>query len=256
MSWFSLIWPGQRPSPEVPKPAMPDWQELAKQYAGDLRPAAFATLGGFRPDDKHDRRRSWWGGNFLARAGEGIPVCRVSGRDMHPILQIRPDELTHPPGPLQGAALATFWLDLQSREWAGASDGTGFAVRTYETFDGLEPIGPGYREGGVLPTFPIVWQEIPDDQPDRENGGIDPNEMIERGAADWPYGPKKYCADFDAAVRVGGWPDWCQGTGWPEGAEFAFQIDSSAKGALGFGYSGSLYIFRTSEGWRILAQSF
>ena len=80
---------------------------------------------------------------------------------------------------------------------------------------------------------------------------------VARGASDdWffksDYLSNRYNALRDKCpIKLGGWPSWIQGANGPEGATFAFQVDSTDKGKLSLGGSGSLYIFKTSDSWEI-----
>lgn len=175
---------------------------------------------------------------------------------MHPILQIRTDELAGLDRPLEGAALVTLWLDLDSETFWGARDGEAFTMRTYDSLDGLVPIGPGYRESDALPTFPVIWEAAIPGQPAWEDMSYRvPRRVAWAREDDWFFGSKTALACYGIRethpVQIGGWPQWIQGAHWPKGGLFLFQIDSTQKGRMGFGDSGSIYLFRSSEGFEI-----
>ena len=96
--------------------------------------AIFGEIGDAEPDE-NNRARSWWGGNFLGAKGETVPVSKAFGHEMHPLLQIRVDELPEIPPAFSGLALITIWLDTVELDLfdndTNNSDGFFFCVRTY-----------------------------------------------------------------------------------------------------------------------------
>ncbi len=74
------------------------------------KPASLGQIGGRKPN-KENRAASWWGGNFLGAKDEDVPVCNQTGRPMHPVLQIRVDELSEIPQAFQGLALVNIWMN-------------------------------------------------------------------------------------------------------------------------------------------------
>ncbi|NRA86187.1 MAG: DUF1963 domain-containing protein [Rhizobiales bacterium] len=216
----------------------------------------FGEIGGVEPQ-KNNRAKSWWGGNFLATEGEGIPICKQSGRSMHPILQIRVDELPEVPSAFKGFVLINIWMDLQGSELWRGTNGNGFLVRTYTDIENLVPLGFGYRESSALPTFPVLWQKTTVEQPSWEDMADEvPTNVARASADDWffksQYSSEQY-HDFRSKypIKVGGWPAWIQGSDWPKNAKYAFQVDSTFKGKLGLGDNGSFYIFKTPDNWEI-----
>lgn len=237
------------PTPQEKEAALNRLDELAAQ-------AILGELGGARPD-KENRAMSWWGGNFLGAEAEDVPICNRSGRPMHPVLQIRVDELPETLPGFEGLALLNIWMDLQSNTFWGAQNGDGFLVRTYENLEGLVPLGVGYRESAELPSLPVFWRETILEQPAWEDmaGNVSPH-VAQAAEDDWFF-KSKYASDryyelrSKYPVKIGGWPTWIQGSNWPKDAQFFFQVDSTEKGKLSLGDAGSFYIFQTTSGWEI-----
>ncbi|MCF1485642.1 DUF1963 domain-containing protein [Agrobacterium vitis] len=222
-----------------------------------VKPAVFGKIGGEKPQ-KNNRATSWWGGNFLGAEGELVPVCQTSGRPLHPLIQIRVDELPNVPPTLSDIALLTMWIDLYDIPFHDAENGNGFSIRTYREVDDLVPIGPGYRESDAMPTFPVLWGGYSLDQPSWNDIAFKvPSSVARSDDTDWFFESQyitetnKYDSSFP--VKVGGWPSWIQGENWPRGGDFCFQINSISKGRFNVGDSGSLYLFRTPTGWGIRA---
>lgn len=222
-----------------------------------LFPAVFGELGGFRPDP--NRHTSWWGGCALGLPDQKIPTGRT-GKPMHPILQVRTDELeTTVPG-LENVAFLTLWLDLEGNLFE-AVEGTDFAVFTSSSVEGLVPIGPGYRETEVIPTFPIQWRSPVYQQPSWEDFAFCvPKRVAWSDTSDWfydnPISKSVNNLQSGCPVKIGGWPTWIQGSQWNGPADkedFVLQIDTNKKGALSIGDGGSLYLFRERHGgeWRL-----
>ena len=235
------------PTPQEMQTALSRLDELATS-------AILGEIGGGRPD-KDNRATSWWGGNFLGAEDEDVPICNRSGRSMHPVLQIRVDELPEIPPSFEGLALLNIWMDLQSNTFGGAQNGDGFLLRTYENLKGLVPLGVGFRESTELPSFPVFWREIIFEQPGWEDMSLElPTNVARAPANDWFF-QSKYLSDryyelrSKYPVKVGGWPTWIQGSDWPKDAQFVLQVDSTDKGKLYLGDAGSFYIFQTSKGW-------
>lgn len=227
---------------------------VARQVLDDaVRPAVFGEIGGSKPE-KDNRATSWWGGNFLGAKSEEPPICARSGRPMHPLIQVRVDELTYRPPAFDGIALLNIWVDISDVPIDDAVDGTGFAVRTYSDIAGLLPIGPGYRESDVLPTFPLRWREQTLEQPSWEDISQKiPTRVAQARDADWffnsRYSASSYEDTVECPVKIGGWPSWIQGARWPADSAFFLQIDSTSKGRFVVGDSGSLYIFKSADSW-------
>ncbi len=242
-----------------PKSVLPTPQEMhtALGQLDELTASAIlGEIGGGRPD-KDNRAASWWGGNFLGSGNEDIPICNRSGRRMHPLLQIRIDELPEVPASFEGLALVNIWLDLQADTFWGPKNGEGFLIRTYEDLKGLVPLGVGFRESTELPSFPVFWREIILEQPSWEDMSKEvPSSVAQAKAADWFFESKYLSERYyelrgKYPVKIGGWPSWIQGADWPDEAEFVFQVDSTEKGKVLLGDAGSFYIFRTTQGWEI-----
>ncbi|MGG6893738.1 DUF1963 domain-containing protein [Rhizobium sp. BR 315] len=220
-----------------------------------VRPAVFGEIGGEKPQ-RNNRAASWWGGNFLGAEGEMVPVCEQSGRPMHPLVQIRVDELPETPPVFSGLALLNLWIDLENIPLNAAENGKGFAVRTYETISDLVAVGPGYRESADAPTFPVVWRTSGLEQPSWDDIAFEiPTNVARSSNSEWFF-ESQYAVQtnkYRAAcpVKLGGWPTWIQGENWPEDAEFCLQVDSTDKGHFHVGDSGSIYVFRTPRGWAI-----
>lgn len=237
------------PTKQEMQSALSRLDELAKS-------AILGEIGGAKPH-KENRASSWWGGNFLGGQDEDIPVCERSGRAMHPVLQIRVDELPEIPASFQGIALINIWMDLESSTFWGAENGNGFCVRTYTDMSALIPLGFGYRESSDLPTFPIFWRETLLEQPSWEDMADEVPPNVARASADDWFFKSKYSSDryyelrSKHPIKVGGWPTWIQATSWPKNAQFFFQVDSTEKGKMLLGDAGSFYIFKTTDSWEI-----
>jgi hypothetical protein len=234
----------REPSAAVP-PTEAEWEAARRILAASLRRASLAQIGGFRPPDI--AVSSWWGGNFVSEPGETVPVREKSGRIMHPVLQIRLDELPYRPPQLEGIALISIWFDLETHHWWQASNGTAFCLRTYIGLGGLAPLGPLYRaRNAKLPILPVRWRLAEADGPDWEDIGL----SFPRSVARWPdrsWFFENNCPNF--GTKVGGWPAWCQAS---QGAEdFVLQIASEPKGKLMWGDNGCVYLFLKDGRWRI-----
>lgn len=249
------------PEPKVVRPRVvePTLQEmkLAMHRLDELATTAIlGEIGGGKPQ-KENRAASWWGGDFLGAQGEDVPVCKQSGHAMHPVLQIRVDELPEIPPALEGFALINIWMNLQSSTFWKAENGSGFLVRAYADIENLVPLGVGYRESSDLPTFPIFWRERVLEQPVWQDMADEvPTNVAQADADDW-FSKSKYWSDryFELRskypIKVGGWPTWIQGADWPKDAQFFFQVDSTYKGKMFLGDEGSFYIFKTLDSWAI-----
>ena len=239
----------EAPTPQEMQAALSRLDELATK-------AVLGEIGGGRPQ-KDNRATSWWGGNFLGAKDEAVPVCNCSGRTMHPVLQIRVDELPEAPTGFEGLSLINIWMDLQSDKYWSARNGDGFVVRAYADLNDLVPLGTGYRESPELPTLPIFWREAILEQPSWEDmAGEVPTNVARASAEDWFFNSRYLSDSYDELrskypVKVGGWPTWIQGSAWPMDAQFCFQVDSTDKGKLYLGDAGSFYVFRTVDGWEI-----
>lgn len=242
--------------PRVIEPTSKEMNRAMLRLDELAKPAIFGEIGGGKPQ-QDNRAASWWGGNFLGAPGEDVPICNQSGKIMHPVLQIRVDELPEIPPAFEGFALINIWMDLQSSSFWGAENGNGFLVRAYTDFENLVPLGFGYRESSDLPTFPIFWRERILEQPVWQDMVDEvPTNVAQANADDW-FSKSKYWSDryFELCsrypVKVGGWPTWIQGSDWPKDAQFLFQVDSTFKGKMSFVDSGSFYLFKTLDSWVI-----
>ncbi|NVK34082.1 MAG: DUF1963 domain-containing protein [Rhodobacteraceae bacterium] len=264
MSFFDLIkslvsQPALQPKVMGTRAIEPTEQEMqtaVKRLDELATTAIFGEIGGSKPQ-KENRAASWWGGNFLGAQHEEVPVCNQSGQAMHPVLQIRVDELPEIPPAFEGLALINIWMDLQSSTFWGAENGNGFLVRAYTNIENLVPLGVGYRESSDLPIFPIFWRETIPEQPSWEDMADEVPTNVARAVADDWFFKSKYLSDryyelrSKYPVKVGGWPTWIQGADWPKDAQFFFQVDSTDKGKMFLGDAGSFYIFKTFDSWVI-----
>lgn len=247
----------RRPTaPDASEPTEQEWEQARALLDEAARPACFGKLGGIRPEDPGNRHSSWWGGNFLAHAGEGVPVCEVSGRSMLPIVQVRVDELPVIPALFNDIALLTLWFDPETELIWESCSGQGFTIRTYPSLDGLAPVGPGYKEHPTLPTFPIVWHLLEQDLPDWESISFDiPDAVARHSDSDWffehPAQSARSKLQPDMPVKIGGHPQWWQSPQHVEGGEFALFLDSTARGSFGFPAGGSANFFRTADNWEM-----
>lgn len=266
LRWFRSL-TGRRERQAEPKPPLADAPPSDSEVQAALhklqqmvRPVVFGEIGGEKPQ-KDNRAASWWGGNFLGAEGEGVPVCERSGLPMHPLVQIRLDELPERLPIFEGLALLNIWVDPKNVPLDDVENGKGFVVRTYPTLADLVPVGPGYRESVDLPTFPVLWRASALEQPGWEDIAFEiPTNVARSNDADWffesqylketsKYGPT-------CPVKLGGWPNWIQGENWPDDAELCLQIDSTDKGHFYVGDSGSIYLFRTPGGWALRSDFF
>lgn len=235
------------------EPTQDEWAQARELLNKSARPALLGQIGGARPEDKADRFRSWWGGNFLASPNEAVPVCAKSGRAMHPVLQVRVDETANVTQALNNVALLNLWLDLETREWWNAENGVGFCIRSYSSFAELNPVGPGYREHPTFPVFPVTWRAVAADLPAWEDFAGKVSDAVARSPeSEWffchPARDQLQAMQKDRPIKIGGCPQWIQGSQWPQDSEFVLQLDSTAKGALNFA-GGSAYIFMKGGRW-------
>lgn len=229
--------------------------EARRLLEESAKPAMLGELGGFRPPDTNNRLTSWWGGNFVGLPGEAVPICEISGRVMHPILQTRFDEFPNAKPSPEGIALLSLWMDLKSGPLWNANNGQGFCVRAYESLAGLTPIGLGYREYPGFPVFPIRWHAVEVDLPDWSDFAFRiPDRIAQSHLDDWffshPATVTRSEAQKDKPIKFGGYPQWWQDSSWPDGAEFVFQLDSTSRGRIGWA-GGSAYFFRKDQDWSI-----
>jgi hypothetical protein len=235
-------------------PGDKEMAEALKCLKQSRRRASYGTLGGSRPD-KDNRLASWWGGNFSGLPGEDLPVNSATGNTMQPVCQINVADLPNRPEALDGIALLTFWMDLKTPDWWEGGNGSFFCVRTYPSLDGLVALGPGYRDKeAALPTFPVKWLPgmVRGEAPSWEDfAGKIPRKVAESPDADWFFDNHTGGQPPECAVKAGGWPQWIQGSQWPRDARFALQINSTGKGRMMLGDSGSIYLFRTRDDWLV-----
>lgn len=239
---------------ETREPTAEEWQIAKDNLDKARRNASFAELGGFRPN-KDNRHTSWWGGNFLGQQNETVPVCKESGRVMHPVLQVRTDELQYCPDQLSNVALLTVWFDLEATGLIEASNGYGFEVRTYRTLTDLVPLGPGYREHDSFPTFPIKWHGLEGDLPDWETFEGAPEMVCRSSESDWFYDhpSRDRHAELQQTmpVKIGGYDQWWQSPQYIEDGEYVFFMDSTMRGQFRFVAGGNGNIFKTPDGWEL-----
>ena len=130
-------------------------------------------------------------------------------------------------------------------------------MRTYPDLNDLVPLGLGCRESLDLPTFPVFWHETILEQPSWEDDAREvPTNVVPASDDDWlfksEYLSDRYYGLCDTCpIKLGGWPSWIQGASWPKAAQFALEVNSTAKGKLSFSDAGSIYIFKTSDSWEI-----
>ena len=238
---------------KAPPPSEAELQAAIARLDQMVKPALFGEIGGVRPG-RSGQPSSWWGGQFFGAEGEGVPIGQGTGRAMRPLVQIRTDEVPEPPAWLAGIALVTIWVDVKAVFGDHDRPGTGFAIRTYATLDGLVPMGPGSQGGRDLPVFPIAWRGPVADQPSWEDFADEiPASVAQSNEEGWFF-ESRYAAQAEALseicpVKLGGWPNWIQGGNWPDDGEFCLQVNATDKGRFSLGDGGSLYIFRTPRAW-------
>lgn len=225
---------------------MPD---PANILTGLCRPAISGGLGGARLDPT--RAASSWGGNFHALPDE-TPPRTPDGQPMHPLLQIRTDELPQALPALHDIALLSLWVAPDADLW-DAVENTDFAVRTYPDIETLTPL----PAAGPYPALPLFWAETGPEPPTWDDILDHLPDTIAAGSADWFFDSSQVetANRLQAAypIKLGGWPQWIQGAQYPADAQFCLQIDANDKGGLKLGDDGSLYLFRSRTGWLLLA---
>ncbi len=175
---------------------------------------------------------------------------------MHPVFQVRVDELPVIPEALRGVALLVFWMDLEMDDCHEASNGNSFMIRTYSSLEGLVPIHSDITGGRVLPVFGIQWNLLPNDMPDLETfDDLAPGVIRHDKDTDWffshPYRLLRDQLRYEAPLKVGGYPEWWQGPEDFDGGSFVFFLDSSSHGGVGFPGAGSANFYRTADGWEM-----
>lgn len=240
----------------VAKPTLAEIQKAINKLNEMSIIAVFGQPSNEKPS-KNNRLKSWWGGNFLGSIGESVPVCKSSGRLMHPILQIKVDELSYVPDVFKEFDLISLWMDIEADVISGSTNGSVFTVRTYDKTDNLVPLGHGYRQSHVLPTFPVIWSNALLDQPDWDDFS---DEILESVAIsdchDWFFQNKIREQQTNSLsenhfIKLSGWPNWIQGSDWPNEDDFFLQIDTNVKGKFAPCGGGSIYLFKSACDWQI-----
>lgn len=235
------------------KPATAGEMQQAKETLDkSAKLASFGELGGFRPKDKNDRLTSWWGGNFLGLENEPIPICEASGKTMSPVFQVRIDELPFVPNALKNVALLTLWFDMETEHIWETQSGVGFVIRTYESLDGLVPIGQGYREHPTFPTFPIKWHGFEKDLPDWESFTEEiPHAVCASDESEWFFDhigvQERANLQNDKPIKIGGYSQWWQSPQRVKDGEFIFFLDSTGRGSFGFPAGGNANFFKVEN---------
>jgi hypothetical protein len=239
---------------DVCAPTEDEWKLAKNNLKKAERNANFAELGGFKPNKKN-RATSWWGGNFLGFDSEAVPICKISGRKMHPVLQLRVDELPYKVKALKDVALLTLWFDLKAEGFFEAKNGCGFEIRTYCSLEGLIPLGPGYREHETFPTFPIRWHGLEGDIPDWESFDGAPTMVMRSADSEWfdnhPSRKERAILQQTMPVKVGGYAQWWQSPKNVENGTYVFFVDTTMRGKFGFPGGGNGNFFRTNDGWEL-----
>lgn len=170
------------------------------------RPAAYAQIGGFRPDPS-DHLASWWGGNFAGLPGVAAPINRATGALLSPLVQIRLDTAPVRPPCLEDTALLSFWIDWTAFTSDNPQQGVHFDVLWSPTLDNLEPLGPGYRERHALPCLPIRWRESGLEAP---HWGDFPTPIPPDAGWFFDHELRKGGAERrdGRPLKLGGWPDY------------------------------------------------
>lgn len=261
-TWFSQFvrrlnvgtTPKSRRSMSVPTEE--EWAFAKEQLEKATRTATLGELGGFRPKNTEDRYTSWWGGNFLGLEDEELPRCNASGNEMLPILQVKTDELPNVPKWMNSLALMTLWFDPETEHIWEAKNGTGFVIRTYQSLENLVPLGLGYRQHQTLPTFPVSWHSHVLDLPDWEEfADLIPRSVACHSESSWFFDHPGFEArarlQQTMPIKLGGYAQWWQSPQEVEGGEFAFFLDSTARGSFGFPAGGSANFFVSAHGWEM-----
>ena len=203
----------------------------------NLRKAALAKLGGFRPPS--DPVTSWFG-KGVGEPGEGLPI--YGGEPLFPLLQIRVSELPYVPSELEDTALLV--LFFQTRDYPfGKPHGEGWLIREYSSLNELVPL-PDLASLPLKP-FPISWTLIEDDTPGWEDAGS----IIDASAINADeQAVEAFFYDFNryAQTKVGGYPrDIQYGVGIEE---FVFQVGSEEKAKWMWVDNGIAYFFKSVTG--------
>jgi len=253
MNWLrSLFGPSKSPSP----PADPEEEARGRALlAESLRPMTFGDLS---PATDATGPTSSWAGNFYAAPSEQIPVCAKTGAAMVPLVQIRVDELPEPVPELEGVALLNIWFDPDSGHLWEGENGNGFVVRTYDALNDLVPIStPSAQPKKAMPIHAIRWRDPVPSQPNWDDFGFDAAPRTDGTVEEWFFGNEIVeLTDRlreECPVAVGGWPNWIQGSQWPEDSRFVLQVHSNHAARLNFGDGGSFYFFRKDGNWIIRA---
>lgn len=227
----------------VPVEPTEDEKQLALDRLEEMaRPAVFGEIGGRRPiGDRPVVSR--WGGDFFGAPDEGAPDCTETGHALHPILQIRIDELPQIPKAFEGIALATIWVDIEEA-WYETKNGVGFLIRTYSDLEGLVPLPTADSK---LPSFPVFWRDPVQEKPSWEDFADILPSAVATSDTSWYDDTEraKKVAEIQEThpIKLGGWPQW------PAESEFVLQVDSNQKGGLNLVDGSSFYIFRAPSGW-------
>ncbi|MCK5920640.1 MAG: DUF1963 domain-containing protein, partial [Methylococcales bacterium] len=235
----------------VKAPTPEELEDATKVLESAAKPALLGKIGGARPDYS-DTTQSWWGGHFLGKKGEDVPIDSRTGNLMQPVLQIVIQTLPMIPERLSDVALINLWMDLKANDFWEGANGNGFVIREYASLDGLVPIGLPAQN--LLPVFPIFWKAPVMQIPSWEDFFLKvPDSVLEEFNGDWffktPFAEAFGKLQEKCPVKLGGWPTWIQGAGDFEDETFVFQLDSTDKGQFHIGDAGSVYFFKTSSGW-------
>lgn len=220
-----------------------EWQAARAAVLAQARAAMVFRVGGARPPDS--RAASWWGGNFIAEPPRPGLV---------PLVQLRAADLPPDSAALVGADYLLVWLD------PGAVGDEALEIETHAAPDptSLPPTERACRMAGALATLPLLPERAGPQLPHWEDLDQSQVPAAMRGARDtsWLFDAPQIVPEDEEPVTVGGWPQWIQGSGWPEAGEFVMEIRSSEKGRLNVGDAGSFYLFRGPQGWRVLFDCF
>lgn len=217
---------GTGPSAEARKAAR-------ETLALSARSASVFRVGGARPPAS--RAASWWGGNFVAEP---------PGPGLVPLVQLRATDLPKLHRNLIGADYLLVWLDP---DIMGAE---ALAIETHAAPDPASLLPPerACRMAGALATLPLLPGQSGIQLPSWEDfAGKLPRAVAEATDDSWFFDAPQIAPEDEEPVIIGGWPQWIQGTQWPDGGSFVMEIRSTGKGRLSIGDGGSFYVFRVGE---------
>ena len=215
------------------------------------RSAVKLTAGGFRPTG--EMTESWLCRTFLFGQDELMPL-NAAGEPLLPLAQICLKSLPFVPACLDGIELVTAFIGSKLPDEFEPMGET-WLVREYSNMADVVQKDLPQPESFLKP-FPLSAQQIDNDWPEWDGGGLD-EEMTDAILAledSGEIGDYFDLAKHEYGHKVGGYPSFCQsGVDAGDGFEFAFQVSSDEKINLNVVDSGSLQFYRNPQSgeWKI-----